>query len=81
MLCTTWGCKNTPKTPQFWGGMPEFLCTDIQYPSWKYNIGRIFKTTLQDHCSGRHWIGGKKGGNIEPPPKTVDLKKSLEGTN
>jgi hypothetical protein len=31
---------------------------------------------------GRHIIGGQKGGNIEPPPKRMYLKKSLvEGTN
>jgi hypothetical protein len=47
MLCTTWGCKNTPKTPQFWGGVPEFLCTEVQFPLWKYDMGCIFKATQE----------------------------------
>ncbi len=31
-LCTSWGCKKTPKTTLFWGEVKEFLCTVVQIP-------------------------------------------------
>ncbi len=44
-LCTTWGCINTLNYPGFLGRVQEFPCREVRFPSWKYNIGRIFKIT------------------------------------
>jgi hypothetical protein len=48
-LCTTYVEKIRPKTPStscFVGRMFQFLCAYVCFPLWKYDIGRIFKTTL-----------------------------------
>ena len=44
-LCTTWGCINTLNYPGFLGRVREFPCREVRFPSWKYDIGRIFKMT------------------------------------
>jgi hypothetical protein len=49
---------NTLNYPGFLGRVREFPCREVRFPSWKYNIGRIFKitwwcdVTLQRHGYG-----------------------------
>ncbi len=41
--------KNTLNIAFFWENV-QLLCTDVFFPSWKYDISRIYKTTWQ--CLG-----------------------------